>query len=138
MGLTQGAGWLVWFLANGSLWLFGSLWGLRQVRSGDCWLMRLRGESKELPRPWAVPAPAPAVAPVTAPVSTPAPATTPAPVFSVPTDPQAAFESGQSLVSQGKRKEAIECFMFVFRNGTPDLRQRAIVELEKLGEVEKG
>ena len=63
----------------------------------------------------------------------------PAPVgppLEVPTDPQAAFDLGQSLLLEGKRAEAKACFMQAFRTGVPDLRQRAINELEKLGEVE--
>jgi hypothetical protein len=42
-----------WIIVYSGLWLFGSGWGLRQVRHGNCWLMRLAGESGELPRPWA-------------------------------------------------------------------------------------
>jgi hypothetical protein len=48
----------------------------------------------------------------------------------------AAFEQGQSLLSEGKRAEAKACFMQASRTGSPDLRQRAVAELEKLGEVE--
>jgi hypothetical protein len=35
------------------LLLGGSIAGIRQVRRGDCLLMELAGEGKELPRPWA-------------------------------------------------------------------------------------
>jgi len=31
-----------------------TFWGLSQVKRGDCWLMRRKGEGNELPRPWAL------------------------------------------------------------------------------------
>lgn len=114
--------WL-YFLGNGALWLFGSLWGLRQATRGDCWLMRRRGEDGELPRPWALPAAVPAT-PATGVPST------------MPADPNAAFEDGRRLLRMGKRAEATACFLAAFRHGPPDLRRRAVAELERVGVVE--
>jgi hypothetical protein len=55
MGLMQGSGVCLWIIVNGFFWLVGTVWGLRQVKRGDCWLMRWKGEDVKLPRPWAVP-----------------------------------------------------------------------------------
>jgi Tol biopolymer transport system component len=141
IGLMSGAGWLLWLLVNGFLWLFGGIWGLRQVSRGGCWLMRMRGETDLLPRfaaapvtPVAVPSVVPSAPQVAEPIATPVPA----PGFSIPNDPSAALELGLALVAQSRREQAIACFMFVFRNGSPELRQRAVAEMEKLGEVENG
>jgi hypothetical protein len=41
---TRGTSLIFWVFVNGSLWLFGSIWGLRQISRGDCWLMRVLGE----------------------------------------------------------------------------------------------
>ncbi len=61
------------------------------------------------------------------------PASTPA---AIPTDPETAFAQGLTCIEAGKRDEAKACFMQAFRAGSPELRQRAVTELEKLGEVE--
>lgn len=37
------------FLMPGLIWLIFIVWGVRQVKRGDCWLMRIKGEGKELP-----------------------------------------------------------------------------------------
>jgi len=123
LGRDPSDGLWLWFFGNGALWLFGSLWGLNQATRGDCWLMRRRGEGEELPRPWAVPAGVP-----TTPV-----AQLP---FDVTADPNAAFEDGRRLLRGGKRVEATACFLLAFREGPPDLRHRALAELERLGVVE--
>ena len=133
-----------WFLiGNGALWLFGSIAGLRQVERDDCWLMRLRGEDAELHRLRAaladeaappIPKP-PATLPASAPVRTaPPPAARPLP--EPPADPSEAFADGLRLVTTGKQTEAVARFLATFRTGPPDLRRRALAELEKLGQVE--
>jgi len=119
----DGVGLWLYFFGNGGLWLFGSLWGLRQATRGDCWLMRRRGEGGELPRPWAVPAAVPTT-PATGVPST------------MSADPNAAFQDGRRLLGMGKRAEATARFLAVFRDGPPDLRRRAVAELERLGVVE--
>ena len=128
--------WL-FFFGNGALWLFGSLWGLRQVKRGDCWLMRQRGEDDELPRPWAVVSATAAGAPATVPTGV---AVSPLPAVHSPlepsADPNAAFEEGLRLLSEGERAEATARFLVTFRNGAPALRRRVLAELEEMGEVE--
>lgn len=119
----DGVGLWLYFFGNGALWLLGSLWGLRQATRGDCWLMRRRGEGGELPRPWAVPASVP-----TTPLAQLS--------FEAPADPNAVFEEGLRLLRRDKRAEATACFLAAFRDGPPDLRRRAVAELERLGVVE--
>ena len=41
--------WL-FLLGNGSLWLFGTLWGRNQVIRNDCWWMRRKGETTAQPQ----------------------------------------------------------------------------------------
>ena len=53
LGLTDGQAVGAWAAVNGSLWLFASLWGFRQVARGDNWLMRRLGEGSLLPPAWA-------------------------------------------------------------------------------------
>ncbi|MEK6221850.1 MAG: hypothetical protein N2D54_06340 [Chloroflexota bacterium] len=43
----------IWVLVNLFLILLGSINGRKQVEKGDCWLMRRKGETDLLPRPWA-------------------------------------------------------------------------------------
>lgn len=109
------------------VWIGGGIWGRRQVKHGDCWLMRMRGEEGLLPRPWAIP---PEQRPdVLAPVVD----------IAAPDDsdnPAAAFIRGQTLLNQGQRERAAKKFLFTFRKGRSDLRSKATSELEKLGEVE--
>lgn len=107
-------------------WYIGNLIGLRQASRGECWLWKRIVPSAELPRPW--PKPETSAAPTVSVPST-------APNVS-PADSQAAIEQGRSLLGQDKRPEAVACFLCAFRDGPPDLRRRALTELEKLGEVE--
>ena len=51
-------------------------------------------------------------------------------------DPNAAFEKGLHLLRTGEQTQAADCFLAAFRTGPPDLRRRALAELEKLGKVE--
>jgi len=46
-GLDEG--FELFVLVNGSLWLFGTNWEIKQVKNNDCWLMRRRGEEIILP-----------------------------------------------------------------------------------------
>ncbi len=147
VGLTETSGTCFWILVNGFLWIVGTTSGLRQVKHGDCWLMRSLGESDELPRLWAATADvagmedgaafadvappvasAPAVEPVAVPVkATPSPA---------PADPNAAFENGQRLLREERPSEATACFLAAFRSGPSDLRDRARTALADLGQIE--
>lgn len=128
MGLGRGQFTCLWVLVNGGLWLWTSWWGVRQVRTGACWLMQVRGEQDGLPRPWTVAKPAPAVAKDKSSASTGAglPGTT-----LVET-----LERGQALAHQGRRAEAVACLLAVFRGDDPALREQAIRTLDALREVE--
>lgn len=110
------------------VWIGGVIWGRRQVRRGDCWLMRQLGEGKRLPRPWAS--------------SLEQRPERAAPVTSAKTlgryeSPTTAISRGQMLLNQGRRDEAIEQFLFAFRSGQPEIRRRAIFRLKKIGEMEE-
>jgi len=117
------------FLIVLGCWYVGNIVGLRQINQGRCWLWNWLAPTTQLPRPWAA-------LPGASTASVAAPAPSAALSFITPSDPQMALLKGQSLVNTNQRPEAVECFLSVFHNGPPDLRQQAVVELEKLGEVE--
>ncbi|MCP4536757.1 MAG: hypothetical protein GY832_06390 [Chloroflexi bacterium] len=164
VGLSEGSATCLWIIVSGFLWVWGTVWGLQQIKRGDCWLMRWKGEGAKLPRSWALPAGVAAIPVTDAPtpvaptrveptvtkpevevatlpetVGAPAPAT-PLPAAHLSpkasADPNAAFKKGLSLLHTDKQTEAIDCFLAAFRTGPPDLRRQALVELEKLEQVE--
>jgi len=55
MGADPGEGAWLFLLGNGSLWLFGSLWGWIEIKRGSCWWMKQkrdvarRGRAEPLP-----------------------------------------------------------------------------------------
>jgi hypothetical protein len=99
-------------LVIGGGWWLGNLVGMWQAYRGDCLLWSLWAPSAPLPRPWKE-----------------AQATGP--------DYEDILSRGQKLsIYSHRHAEAVECFMQVFRAGPPTLRRRAIIELDKLGEVE--
>jgi dipeptidyl aminopeptidase/acylaminoacyl peptidase len=114
VGLTRGSLIGLWVVVNGGLWIFGTVSGLGQIKRGDCWLMRRKGEVSELPRPWA----APKVA-------------EPAPVAPGPALPAEALPAGQD-----ERAAMVEELHAAFRMGSPEERKRAIEALKALGEIE--
>jgi len=115
VGLSRGALAGLWVVVNGGFWIFGAVWGLRQIKRGDCWLMRRRGEISELPRPWAT-----------------AKAPEPAPAAPGPALPAEALPAGQD-----DRAATIEALRSAFRTGSPEERQRALEALKALGEIEE-
>ena len=115
VGVTRGALIGLWVVVNGGLWIFGTVWGLRQVKRGDCWLMRGRGEISDLPRPWA----APKVA-------------EPAPMAPGPALPAETLPAGQD-----ERAATVEALRLAFRTGSPEERQHALEALKALGEIEE-
>ena len=117
VGLSRGGLIGLWVFVNGALWVFGTVWGLRQIKRGDCWLMRRRGEVSELPRPWAAPKVLEA-------------ALAPAP-------PGPTLAPGAATAGQGERAATVEGLRLVFRTGSPEERQRAIEALKALGEIEE-
>jgi sugar lactone lactonase YvrE len=54
----------------------------------------------------------------------------------VPREAQAALERGRMFLAQGRREAAVAHFTSAFRAGSPEIRQQALDELEKMGEVE--
>lgn len=99
--------WL-FLLGNGSLWLFGTLWGRNQVVRSDCWWMRRRGEI---------------ILPLQErPIEQP-----------ITDDELDAMVKGLDAEGSTARQKALNAF----REGTPETRKKAVLVLSKLGEVEK-
>ena len=115
VGLSRGELIVLWVIVNGGLWIFGGVWGLRQIRRGECWLMRVRGEVSDLPRSWA-----------TKPV---VPAPTPAGGASTTLGGPSTGEEDQEATIDGLRQ--------MLRTGSPQERQWAIESLQALGEIEE-
>jgi dipeptidyl aminopeptidase/acylaminoacyl peptidase len=115
VGMSRGSLIAVWVVVNGGLWLFGGVWGLRQIRRGECWLMRRRGEVSDLPRPWAAKqVPLPAVA-----------------------SSGASEALGVASTEQDERAATVEALRLAMRTGSPQERQWAIESLQALGEIEE-
>ncbi len=111
------------FLIVFGCWYVGNIVGLRQVPQGRCWLWNWLAPTSQLPRPWAASPASPATSlPVSAPDTL--------------ADPRLALVKGDLLLNANDRAGAIAAFMAIFHNGPPELRQQAVAELEKLGEVE--
>ena len=95
-------------IINGFLWLVGGSLCFRQLKKDTCWLMRIKGEK---------------------------------PVLALNFDvrlAQSSLEEGITLSkNDGNKKDAIENLLLAFQHGTPEIRQRAVETLDKLGEVEK-
>ena len=116
VGLSRGELIVLWVIVNGGLWLFGGVWGLRQVRRGECWLMRLRGEVSDLPRSWAT------KQEVRAPVVS---------------ESVVAPALGEPNTEEEDRAATIESLRQMLRTGSPQERQWAIESLQALGEIEE-
>ena len=114
VGMSRGSLLAVWVVINGGLWIFGSVWGLRQIRRGECWLMRRRGEVCGLPRPW----PAERALPPAVELS------------------GESLSLGEASTDEGRRAATVEALRTAFRTGTSQERQRAIESLQGLGEIE--
>ena len=110
------------------VWMGGTIWGRRQVKRGDCWLMRQLGEGYDLPRPWAQS--------VEQPLDR-APQGMSDEKHGRSGSPPTAISRGQLLLNQGRRDEAIEQFLSAFRSEKPEHRRKAIFELERIEEVEE-
>lgn len=135
LGLSEGGegGICLWVIVNGLLWLWGSRWGQGQVKRGECWLIHWRLDDAELLRSWAATGAHKAATRRRRflEVEPPRPWAATGAV-----DARAAFSRAQGLAQSGRRVEAAADFLVAFRAGSPDLRRRAVEELEKLGEVE--
>jgi hypothetical protein len=146
VGATRQQGWCGWVIVNGALWLFGSRWGLRQVSAGDCWLMRVRGEGGQLPRPWAITRPQPEEEAPQEGRALDSPETTAlappeivaATLLRPPGSAQAAYDQGRTFLAFGRRAEAVVCLMRAVNLGDAAVRRLALAELDRMGEVERG
>ncbi len=108
IGGLGGGAWL-FLLGNGSLWLFGTIWGRNQAVRKECWLMNRKGE------------------------------TILAPESQISDDHAVNKELDELLQSMTlkDRQIAYEKSITAFRAGTPNVRKRALAVLSSLGEVEK-
>jgi hypothetical protein len=127
IGFTRADSVFLWILVNGFMWLRGTTWGRSQVKRGDCWLMRYLTETVDLPRPWAQDKGV--VSPEPAPASTAIGITRP------PAHEDINLSDGDLV--NGKKEQAIEHFLQMFHEGPAEMRQKAVDELRKLGEIEK-
>jgi hypothetical protein len=124
----------VWLflLGNGFLWFFGTWWGNRQLKRNTCWLMErkheriivaddavVQDEKKTPHQPVELPS-APAVLVANAKLA------------------QAYLDKGTHFfIDSNDKINATENLMLAFQLGAPEVRQRAVEVLDKLGEVEK-
>lgn len=99
---------LLYLAGNGGLWLLGSLLGWDQVRRGDCWLMRRKGETVEI---------------ITGEPGNLAPAV--------------HLQKSREFMQRFKKEEAKSHALAAFRKGDRDVRLQALWVLEVLEEVEK-
>lgn len=103
---------LLFFFGNGGIWLIGSIAGWNQTASGTCWFMERKGEQILMP-------------------SASKPEKTATPV-----NEQELDELLKSFDAPGMTT-ARQKAMHAFRQGTPELKKRAVAALSQLGEVEK-
>lgn len=121
MGMMRPAETCGYVAINGFLWIAGYVWGRDQVKRGDCWLMRIRGETEGLPRPWAIEAPKEKVI---------------AKVQQSLEDAETSFDVAISLINLGLEDDAIPHLTTAFRKGSADLRPKVVAELRKIDQVE--
>jgi len=97
--------WL-FLLGNGSLWLFGSLWGRNQVIRGDCWWIKRRGEIvvRSLEQLGKL-------------------------------SPEENLKHSRSFMDSDEGISAKHALM-AFRYGNPSIKKKAVGILDELGEVE--
>ena len=98
--------WL-FLLGNGSLWLFGSLWGRNQVIRGECWWIKRKGEAivhtaEQLER----------------------------------LSPKENIEHSTQLMFKFQDDAATRHALAAFRSGDPEIKKQAAEILDKLGEVD--
>jgi hypothetical protein len=108
---TDGA--QLFLLGNGSLWLFGSLWGWAEINRGVCWWMRQKGET---------------VLPLKGRDLT-------STVIQESLSPQANLDHSKSLRYDQKDLAKAHA-LIAFRLGDPAIKHQAVQVLDDLGEVE--
>ncbi len=98
--------WL-FLLGNGSLWLFGSIWGWVQVSRGDCWWMKVKSEHIHISSDE---------------------------IESLA--PQKHIERSREFVNRYDANNAKKHALAAFRRGDVDVKREAVKILEVLDEVE--
>jgi vacuolar-type H+-ATPase subunit I/STV1 len=109
--MIDSAGILLFLLGNGGLWLLGSLLGWDQVRRGECWLMRRKGETVEI--------------------------ITGGPGSAGNFAPAVHLQKSREFMQRFKKEDAMAHALAAFRKGNRDVRLQALRVLEVLEEVEK-
>ena len=99
--------WL-FLLGNGSLWLFGSIWGRNQISRNDCWLMRRKREAIDV-----------------------------AVDQTGNLAPHIHLEKSREFLQGSKKAEAKDHALAAFRRGNREIRTQAVWLLEVMEEVEK-
>jgi hypothetical protein len=94
-------------LGNGSLWLFGTIWGRNQVVRGECWWAKRKGETivhtiEQLER----------------------------------LSPQENIKHSKQLMQKSQDDAAVKHAFTAFRFGDSEIRKQAVDILDELGEVE--
>ena len=107
----------LFYILNGTLWLFGTIWGRNQVIRGECWWMALKDEL--------------VIASKDEPDSKPK-----APAGSK-LSPDMDIERSKLFSKQNQKGAAIEHALEAFRAGSPEIKKQAIQLLASFGEVEK-
>jgi len=108
---------LLFLWGNGSLWLFGSIWGQNQVHRGTGWWIQRKGE-KVLPKDAIL---------------------TEEPLPGNKTEKPVSSDKIESLLNSlnTEGSNARQIALNAFRTGTPETRKKAVLVLSQLGEVEK-
>jgi hypothetical protein len=109
MGSYSDNGWLLFLLGNGSLWLFGSIWGWNQVYRGECWLMKQKGETL----------------------------VTKAEELREALSPQTHLERSREFIGIYKADEAKKHALAAFHSGDREIKIEAVKLLSALREVEE-
>jgi len=108
--------WL-FLLGNGSLWLFGTIWGRNQVIRGKCWWMARKGELVVV-------------------LSNEADSKLESPTSSK-LSPEMNIKQSKLFSKQNQNRVAIEHALRAFRAGSPEIKKQAVNLLASLGEVEQ-
>ena len=109
IGTYSVGGFWLFLLGNGSLWLFGSIWGWNQISRGECWWMKQKGE--KLIAPESIKAGSPEM--------------------------DKELEDMLKSLNVKDKLSAKTKVLNAFRAGTPETKKRAVEVLSKLGEVEE-
>ena len=106
--------WL-FLLGNGSLWLFGSIWGWVQVSRGECWWLKQKGDMTTISNE-----------------SIPLPKIE----SNVKLSPEQYLEFSKWFLKRQLKNSAKEYALEAFRRGDYEIRRQAVRVLDDLNEVE--